>query len=62
MFTKSEQAGECVTQKLTCGDAVKVLLDTDYVTLICTLPPHDDNEHYDGIFFRGWSYYGQPAV
>jgi len=41
---------------------VKVLLDTDYVTLICTLPPHDDNEHYDGIFFRGWSYYGQPAV
>ena len=44
-----------------CGDSVKVLLDGGYATLICSLPEHDDNEHYDGVFFRGWSYRDEPV-
>lgn len=44
-----------------CGDEVKVFLDTGYVTLICSLPVHEDNNHYDGVFFRGWSYHDDPA-
>ena len=43
----------------TCGDAVKVFLDCGYATLICTLPVHDDNKHYDEVFYRGWSRYGE---
>ena len=35
---------------------VKYLGDGGYITLTCTLKPHEDDKHYDEAFSLSWSW------
>jgi ribonuclease PH len=37
-----------------CGLTARVLLECGRTTLICTISPHEDHNHFDEAFNIGW--------
>lgn len=42
------------TEPVICGKRQRVFLEVGRVNLMCTLDPHEDRTHYDGVFMEEW--------